>query len=169
MGSLRPFWSSWPLCCGVLHECSQAHCSLPALWSPLLLENDWRCGLWEANLIGTLPHTLIQINCCQPWARVGASLAKMNKSNKSTWKERNRWGLFFINGVGVKLAGWTHVATPRFECLLNLGRVYRLRDDLVYSSEKTQWSSINVTNLPHKQFNRFCIDLSGGRGLWIGV
>lgn len=76
----------------------------------------------------------------------------MNRSNKSTWTEKNRWGLFFINGVGVKLAGWAHVATHWIECLVYLGCVNRLRDDLVYSSEKTLRCSINVTNQPHQQF-----------------
>lgn len=120
---------------------------------------------YEKPILQEPYHTLIQFNCYQPWARVGASMAKMNRSNTSTCTEKNRWGLFFINGVGVKLAGWAHVATHWIECLVYLGCFYRLGDDSVYSSEKTQWYSINVTNQPHQQFIRFYTDSSGGRGM----
>lgn len=142
-------------------------CRLPALWSLLHLEKDWRCGLWEANLIGSLPHTnsiqlLPALSTCR--RRHGEN----EQEQQEHMNRKNRWGLFFINGVGVKLAGWAHVATHWIECLVYLGCVYRLRDDLVYSSEKILWCSINVTNQPHQQFIRFYTDLSG-RELWIGA
>lgn len=133
----------------------------------------WRlCYIWrksggvgfEEPILQEPHHTLIQFTCCQPWARVGAGVAKMNRSNKSTRTEKNRWGLFFINGVGVKLAGLVHVATHWIECLVYLGCVYRLRDDWVYSRGKTQWCSFNVTNQPHQQFIQFYTDLSEKMG-----
>lgn len=115
----------------------------------------------EANLIGTLPHAnSIQL------LPVFSTCRRRHGENEQEQQERmnrkNRWGLFFINGVGVKLAGWAHVATHWIECLVYLGCVYRLRDDLVYSSEKTQWCSINVTNQPHQKFIQFYTDLLGG-------
>ena len=76
---------------------------------PVSAPSGERLEVWGAEkpiLQSKTYRTLIQFNRCQPWACVGASVEKMNRSNKSTWTERNRWGLFFINGVGVKLAGW---------------------------------------------------------------
>lgn len=113
-------------------------------------------------------HTLIQFNCCQPWARVGAGMAKMNRSNTSTCTERNRWGLFFINGVGVKLAGWAHVATHWIEWLVYLGCVYRLGDDSCTAvkrlSDAQSMSPISLTSIS-LAFTPIC----QGKGLWIGV
>lgn len=160
--SVHPFWS-WPLCCRVLDECSHPQSNLQ-LKAPLYLEKGWRCGLWEANLTGTLPHT----NSIQLLPALSTCRRRHGENEQEQHKHmhrKNRWGLFFINGVGVKLAGWAHVATHWIECLVYLGCFYRLGDDLVYSSEKTQWYSINVTNQPHQQFIRFYTDLSGGRGM----
>lgn len=164
MGSVRPFWISWPLCCGVLWECG--HTTRVNAGSQLCgLCFTWRNtqGVGFENLIGTLPHTdsiqlLPALSTCR--RRHGEN----EQEQREHMNRRNRWGLFFINGVGVKLAGWAHVATHWIECLVYLGCVYRLRDDLVYSSEKTQWCSINVTNQPHQQFIRFYTDQSGEEG-----
>lgn len=80
-GKVCLFWSPLRLCCGFLYESDHAlmeqrvTAALPALWSLLLLEKVWRCGFWKAHLTGTLPHTN-PIQSCQPWACVGARMAK---------------------------------------------------------------------------------------------